>query len=141
MNENLKQALKFLVFSITAGIIQIGSFTLMNELLTIPYWPAYLTSLILSVLFNYVFNRKYTFKSSNNVPISMLLVFGYYAVFTPLSTLWGEALTQVGWNEYIVLAGTMVINFITEFLWQRFVVFRKKKTTLNNETDTQQINN
>ena len=141
MNENLKQALKFLAFSITAGIIQIGSFTLMNELLTIPYWPAYLTSLILSVLFNYVFNRKYTFKSSNNVPISMLLVFGYYAVFTPLSTLWGEALTQVGWNEYIVLAGTMVINFITEFLWQRFVVFRKEKTTLNNETDTQQINN
>lgn len=138
MNEYFKQALKFLGFSVTAGLIQILSFTLMNELLTISYWPAYLTSLVLSVLYNYILNRKFTFKSSNNVPFSMFLVFLYYLVFTPLSTLWGEALTkQAGWNEYLVLALTMVINFVTEFLYQRYVVFRKKKVA----NDTNQDNN
>ena len=138
MNEYFKQALKFLGFSVTAGLIQILSFTLMNELLTISYWPAYLTSLVLSVLYNYILNRKFTFKSSNNVPFSMFLVFLYYLVFTPLSTLWGEALTKhAGWNEYLVLALTMVINFVTEFLYQRYVVFRKKKVA----NDTNQDNN
>lgn len=138
MNEYFKQALKFLGFSVTAGLIQILSFTLMNELLTISYWPAYLTSLVLSILYNYILNRKFTFKSSNNVPFSMFLVFLYYLVFTPLSTLWGEALTkQAGWNEYLVLALTMVINFVTEFLYQRYVVFRKKKVA----NDTNQDNN
>ncbi len=138
MNEYFKQALKFLGFSITAGLIQILSFTLMNELLTISYWPAYLTSLVLSVLYNYVLNRKFTFKSSNNVPFSMFLVFLYYLAFTPLSTLWGEALTkQAGWNEYIVLALTMVINFVTEFLYQRYIVFRKKNTTSSQMLDNQ----
>lgn len=136
MNEYFKQALKFLGFSVTAGLIQILSFTLMNELLTISYWPAYLTSLVLSVLYNYILNRKFTFKSSNNVPFSMFLVFLYYLVFTPLSTLWGEALTkQAGWNEYLVLALTMVINFVTEFLFQRYVVFRKKKVANNTNQD------
>ncbi len=138
MNEYLKQALKFLGFSVTAGIIQIASFTLMNELLTIPYWPAYLTSLVLSVLFNYTVNRKFTFKASNNIALSMSLVLIYYAIFTPLSTLWGEALTRIGWNEYLVLALTMVINFITEFLYQRYIVFKRKKDKSNNEMTLEQ---
>lgn len=142
MNEYFKQALKFLGFSVTAGLIQILSFTLMNELLTISYWPAYLTSLVLSVLYNYILNRKFTFKSSNNVPFSMFLVFLYYLVFTPLSTLWGEALTkQAGWNEYLVLALTMVINFVTEFLYQRYVVFRKQKVTNDINQDNNIIEN
>ena len=128
------QGLKFLGFSIGAGVIQIGSFTLMNELLTVPYWPAYLTSLILSILFNFTLNRKFTFKSHNNVPFAMFLVLCYYAVFTPLSTLWGDALTNIGWNEYIVLGGTMIINFVTEFLYQKFVVFRVKNKDKAEET-------
>lgn len=139
--EVVFQGLKFLGFSITAGIIQIGTFTLMNELMTVPYWPAYLTSLILSILYNFTLNRKFTFKSHNNIPFAMFLVLCYYAVFTPLSTLWGDALTEIGWNEYIVLGGTMIINFVTEFLYQKFVVFRVKKkevliqkSTASNET-------
>ena len=131
------QGLKFLGFSIGAGVIQIGSFTLMNELLTVPYWPAYLTSLILSILFNFTLNRKFTFKSHNNVPFAMFLVLCYYAVFTPLSTLWGDALTNIGWNEYIVLGGTMIINFVTEFLYQKFVVFRVKNKDKSEETVTE----
>ena len=124
--QSLLQMLKFLFFSIGAGIIQILSFTLMNELLTIPYWPAYLVSLLLSIIFNFTFNRHFTFKSSNNIPVAMTKVIIYYCVFTPLSTLWGDALTNIGWNEYIVLGGTMIINFITEFLYQRFFVFAPK---------------
>ena len=124
--QSLLQMLKFLFFSIGAGIIQILSFTLMNELLAIPYWPAYLVSLLLSIIFNFTFNRHFTFKSSNNIPVAMMKVIIYYCVFTPLSTLWGDALTNIGWNEYIVLGGTMIINFVTEFLYQRFFVFAPK---------------
>lgn len=122
--ETVVQAIKFLLFSISAGAIQIGAFTLLNELIEWSYWPSYLIALVLSVLWNFTFNRKFTFKSASNVPKAMLKVFAYYAVFTPLSTLWGNALDKAGWNEYIILAGTMLINLITEFLFQKFVVFR-----------------
>ncbi len=142
------QALKFLGFSITAGIIQILSFTLLNELCAFPYWPAYIISLLLSVIYNFTLNRKFTFKAHNNIPLAMFLVLCYYAVFTPLSTLWGDALTNIGWNEYIVLGGTMIINFVTEFLFQKYIVYRRanKKVSIDNEAENdknvyiQQIN-
>jgi putative flippase GtrA len=123
------QFIKFTLFSISAGIIQALSFTLLNELTGFPYWPSYLIALILSVVWNFTFNRRYTFRSTANIPKAMLLVFLYYAAFTPMSTLWGDALTRIGWNEYIVLGGTMIINFVTEFLFQSFVVFRKTMNT------------
>ena len=123
------RSVKFVLFSISAGIIQVASFTIMDEVLHMSYWVAYLISLILSVLWNFTLNRKFTFKSANNVPIAMLKVAGYYLVFTPLSTWWTAVLTESAygfmWNEYIVLAGTMLINFVTEFLFDRFVVFGK----------------
>ncbi len=123
------QFIKFTLFSISAGVIQALSFTLLNELTGFPYWPSYLIALILSVVWNFTFNRRYTFKSSANVPKAMMLVFLYYLVFTPASTWWGDALTNIGWNDYIVLGGTMVINFVTEFLFQCFVVFRHTQNT------------
>lgn len=62
----------------------------------------------------------------------MLKVFGYYLIFTPLSTWWGDALTKnAGWNEYLVLAGTMVINFVTEYLFCRFVVYRNSINSID----------
>lgn len=118
------QVAKFTFFSISAGLIQIGSFTLFNEALHLPYAVGYLLALVLSVLWNFTFNRRYTFRSDMNVPRSMALVFLFYVAFTPLSTWWGNALTAAGWNEYIVLGGTMVINFVSEYLYQRFVVYR-----------------
>jgi len=131
--QNLVQSVKFLLFSISAGVIQVASFTLLNELLDLPYWPAYLTSLVLSVLWNFTLNRRYTFKSATNVPIAMLKVFGFYCVFTPLSTIGGEWLTRAfsGFPaiEYIVLAGTMILNFVLEFLFCRFFVYRKEMYT------------
>ena len=123
------QFIKFTLFSISAGIVQAGSFTLLNETTGFPYWPSYLIALTLSVVWNFTFNRRYTFKSTANIPKAMTLVFLYYAVFTPVSTWWGDALTRIGWNEYIVLGGTMIINFVTEFLFQSIVVFRKTMNT------------
>ena len=124
---------KFVLFSISAGVIQIVSFTILNEWIIKDigqkYGWSYFISLVLSVLWNFTINRKFTFKSANNVPIAMLLVFAFYCVFTPLSIWWGNALTGIGWNEYIVLFGTMVINLVTEFLWTRFVVYRNSINT------------
>jgi putative flippase GtrA len=120
------RTIKFMLFSISAGIIQIGSFTLMNEVWHFPYSVSYLIALVLSVLWNFTLNRKFTFKSANNVPIAMLKVAGYYAVFTPLSTMLEHYLTMtLGWNEYLVTFINMFINLVTEFLFQRFFVFGK----------------
>ena len=118
------QMVKFTLFSISAGVIQALSFTLFKELLGFPYWLGYGVALVLSVLWNFTFNRRYTFRSVENISKAMMLVFLYYLVFTPLSIWWGDALAKAGWNEYIVLGGTMVINFVTEYLYQRFVVYR-----------------
>ena len=126
MSEKKKEffrALKFTLFSISAGIIQTVVFTLMNELLQWNYWVCYLTSLVLSVLWNFTLNRKITFQSAANIPIAMLKVAGYYLVFTPLSTWGGDALAAIGWNEYVVFVLSMLTNFVTEYLFQRFFVF------------------
>ncbi len=134
--KELMRMIKFTLFSISAGVIQIVTYTLFFELLHWAPWLAYLVSLILSVLWNYTFNRKYTFRSAADIKRSMLLVALFYVVFTPLSTWWTAALTGENpftgaaasseplVNNYIVQIGTMLVNFVLEFLWQRFVVFR-----------------
>ena len=134
MNSNRKKeslmALKYLLFAISAGVIEIISFTILTELTEWTYWPSYLIALTLSVLWNFTFNRRYTFKSANNIPLAMFQVFLFYVVFTPASTLLGEYLTQtLGWDEYLVTAINMVLNFILEFTYQRFYVFRKSIDT------------
>lgn len=128
-NKSVLQAVKFTLFSLSAGIIQIASFTLLNELCRLKYWPAYLTALILSVLWNFTLNRRYTFKSAANVPIAMMKVAGFYLVFTPLSTWLGAVAEGRGINEYIVLILTMLSNFILEFLFCKFVVYRGTEDT------------
>lgn len=122
--------IKFALFSASAGIIELAAFTLFNELTHWSYWPCYLVALLLSVLWNFTLNRRFTFRSSANVPLAMLKVLAYYAVFTPLSTLLGSYLSDtLGWNEYLVTALNMVLNFSTEFLYQRFFVFGKSLDT------------
>ena len=130
MNKsNLWQAVKFTLFSISAGVIQIGSFTLINELLHWAYWPAYLTSLILSILWNFTLNRRYTFQSAANVPVAMAKVFGFYLVFTPLSTWLGHVAEGLGVHDFLILAVTMLCNFVLEFLFCKFVVYRGQENT------------
>lgn len=150
---NIFQFIKFALFSASAGIIQIGSFTLMNEFLlktqfmqnliteneafgkimTNEYGPIYLIALLLSVIWNFTFNRKFTFKSAANIPVAMLKVLGFYVVFTPVSTILGNYFTghfpDVPAIEYIVLAVTMACNMITEYLFCKFVVYRNQENT------------
>lgn len=123
-NKETLRVIKFVFFSISAGLIEIAAFSLLNELLNWPYWPCYLIALILSVLWNFTLNRKFTFQSANNVPVAMLKVAGFYLVFTPLSTILGNYLADsLGWNEYLVTGINMACNFVTEYLFDRFVVF------------------
>lgn len=127
--KSLWQAVKFTLFSVSAGIIQVGSFALM-ELFIRDYWIPYLISLVLSILWNFTLNRRYTFKSAANVPVAMAKVFGFYLVFTPLSTYLGSVAEGAGANDFLILAVTMVANFVLEFLFCKFVVYRGKEDTL-----------
>ena len=124
-NKELLQSIKFILFSMSAGIIQFSSFALFDEVLKLGWWPSYLISLILSVLWNFTLNRKYTFKSASNIGVAMLKVFVFYLIFTPLSTLFGNYLTgSLHLNDYLVTALNMLINLITEFLYQKYYVFK-----------------
>lgn len=125
MKSEIFRTIKYVLIAASAGLIQLGSFTVLNEVFALRYWLCYLIALVLSVLWNFTLNRRYTFKSANNVPKAMLKVFCYYLVFTPLSTLLERYLTETClWNEYLVTILNMAINLITEFLYQRFFVFR-----------------
>lgn len=131
MNDKKKaalQALKFTLFSISAGLIQIGSFALM-ELFIKDYWIPYLISLVLSILWNFTLNRRYTFQSAANVPIATAKVFGFYLVFTPLSTWIGHLAEGAGINDFLILILTMLSNFILEFLFCKLVVYRGQEDT------------
>lgn len=141
--KEVLRIVKFVCFSISAGVIELGSFTLLNEFTNWSYWPCYLIALVLSVLWNFTLNRKFTFQSANNVPVAMLKVFAYYCVFTPLTTVLGNYLAEtLQWNEYLVTIINMALNLSTEYLYDRFFVFRtsldtnkkeksKEKETLN----------
>ena len=121
------QFLKFLGFSLSAGVIQLLSFELLYTWTeALPWWPAYLISIILSVVWNFTFNRKFTFKSASNVPLAMTIVAIYYCMFIPVSVFGGDALEGIGWNGTLVTVLMMVINFITEFFWDKYIVFNDK---------------
>lgn len=127
--DNYLQMIKFTLFSLSAGIIQILSFTFLFEVIGFIYWPSYLVALTLSVLWNFTLNRKFTFKSASNIPIAMSKIAFFYLVFTPLSTWWGDALTKLNYNEYLILAVTMVSNLILEFLYTKYYVYRHSINT------------
>ncbi len=148
-NNNTLQAIKFALFSASAGIIEIGSFTLLNEvvvpnlniqneklqnILSSEYGVCYLVALTLSVLWNFTLNRRYTFRSAANIPVAMAKIFGFYLVFTPLSTWLGNIAATKGVNEYIVLALTMASNFVLEYLFCKFVVYRNQENTLDTKS-------
>ena len=121
--KEFTRILKFTLCSVSAAVIEMAVFALLNEFTGLPYWPCDLVALVLSVLWNFTLNRKFTFQSAANVPVAMAKVAAYYAVFTPLSTLLGSFLAGLGWNEYLVTGINMLLNFSTEFLYQRFFVF------------------
>lgn len=121
------RVLKFVLFSASAGVIQFGSFALLNEFTGWRYWPCYLISLLLSIVWNFTFNRRFTFKSNANVSSTLLLVLAFYAVFTPATTVLGDWLAEdLYWNEYLVTIINMLLNLSLEYLYQRYVVYRNK---------------
>ena len=128
--SELIRTVKFVLFSISAGVIEIGVFTVLYELLHWEYWVAYLIALVLSVVWNFTLNREFTFRSANNVPVAMLKVAAYYAVFTPVTTVLGNWLEGTcGWTGMLVTVMNMLLNFVTEYLYDRFVVFGKSIDT------------
>ncbi len=129
-SKEMQRAIKFTLFSISAGVIQVGSFALL-EIFIKDYWIPYLISLVLSILWNFTLNRRYTFRSAANVPIAMAKVFGFYLVFTPLSTYLGHLAEGVGVNDFLILLITMLSNFVLEFLFCKFVVYRGQVDNLN----------
>lgn len=121
------RVLKFVLFSASAGVIQFGSFALLNECTGWRYWPCYLISLLLSIVWNFTFNRRFTFKSNANITRAMLLVLAFYTVFTPVTTCLGDWLAEdLMWNEYLVTIINMLLNLSSEYLYQRYVVYRNK---------------
>ena len=123
--EDLLQSIKFTLFSVSAGIIQISTFAIFNDLIKIGWWPSYVLSLILSIIWNFTLNRNFTFKSASNIPSAMFKVFIYYLIFTPVTTILGNYLTStLHFNDYLVTGMNMLINLITEFLYQKYYVFK-----------------
>ena len=128
--------LKFFLFSVSAGAIQLLTTTILNtvvhldrysgldELLGHEFGLAYFIGLVLSVIWNFTLNRKFTFKSANNVPIAMLKMLGFYCVFAPLSIWWTVKLTDLNWPWLVVQLGTMLVNLVTEYLFCQFVVYK-----------------
>ena len=135
MNKKIEliRKIKFTIFSISAGIIEIGLFTILNEFTNMGYWTCYLIALIASVIWNFTLNREFTFKSTANVPIAMLKVAVFYLIFTPTSTIAGDYLVKhLHWNEYLVTGINMLCNFVLEYLYDKHIVFKGKIDTKNN---------
>ena len=125
--KEIIRTIKFVIVSASAGIIELGVFTLMNEFTGLKYWPCYLTALVASVIWCFTINRRYTFQSTKNVPRAMAMVFAFYIVFTPASTLLGNYLAEtLHWNEYLVTAINMALNLSLEYLYDTFVVYRNE---------------
>lgn len=130
-NKELLRKIKFTLFSISAGIIEIVVFTILNKFTNLPYWACYMPALVLSVVWNFTLNREYTFKSDTNIPIAMFKVFIFYLIFTPLSTLLGNYLVEkLLWNDFLVTGINMLLNFILEYLYDKYIVF---KGTIDNK--------
>lgn len=132
-NKEFIKVLKFVLFSISAGLIQIGSFAILESFTNLPYWPSYLISLILSILWNFTANRKFTFKDQSNVSVAMIKVLLFYLVFTPVSTILGDIADKALVNSYLILAITMISNFVLEYLYMTFVVFKKSKDEVDEQ--------
>ncbi len=138
--KEIIRMVKFFLFSVSAGVIEMAAFALLNELTEWTYWPCYLIALTLSVLWNFTLNRNFTFQSASNVPVAMIKIAIFYCIFTPVTALLGNYLAEdLQWNEYLVTAINMVLNLTTEYFYDRFFVFGKSIDT-NNRVDRNHIN-
>lgn len=131
--QQFLQLLKFTVFMASAGAIQLLSTTTLHQWtgwLADYYWVAYVIGLTLSVIWSFTFNRKFTFKAANNVPLAMVLVIIYNCLIVIPLAWGGDELVKLWGNDLgiVVTIITMLINFVTEFFWDKFIVFNKRVT-------------
>lgn len=130
MNKELLRTIKFTLFSISACVIEMGLFTLLDGFTNMPYWPCYLIALVASVIWNFTLNRNYTFKSATNVSVAMFKFFIFYLIFTPVSTILGNYLAEdLHWFGWVVTVLNMLANFVLEYLYDRFFVFKNSIDT------------
>ena len=133
--KELLRKIKFTLFSISAGLIELGLFTLLNECTNWDYWACYLIALVASVIWNFTLNREFTFKSTANIPVAMFKVFIFYLIFTPVSTILGNYLVEkLHFNQYLVTGLNMLCNFILEYLYDKHIVFKGKIDTKNKKS-------
>lgn len=137
--QQFLQFLKFTGFSASAGIIQFTVITLLYDVWFKPleyygmgednaYVVAFLIGLTLSVIWNFTFNRKFTFKDAHNIKLAMGLVILYNCIIVVPLSLGGRELIKIWGADYdmLVTVISLLFNFATEYFWDRFVVFNKK---------------
>lgn len=148
--KTIRQFIKYALCAASAGIIQFLTFTILQavipddgktihflvEDMSVVTFSATTVALCLSILWNFTLNRKFTFKDAGNVPKAMILAFIFYIPFYPFQTWYVHTIKELlGASINIDAAGiiaegtVMIMNFILEFIWQKFVVFRKEKPT------------
>lgn len=154
--KGVMQFIKYALCAASAGIIQIVLFSILQAVIpsngkTIHFivedmdlvtFIATTVALCASILWNFTFNRKFTFKDAGNVPKAMILAFLFYVPFYPFQTWYVHTIKSllveaIGTDGAGIIAeGTvMIINFALEFMWQKFVVFRKPKDKQENKTE------
>lgn len=120
----------FLYFSLGAGVIKLVSFLLLSlidsghgAVLVL----AEIVSVVLSGLFNFTWNRKFTFRSTNNIVPGMFLYGLYSLIATPAVASFIVDLTRRGWADWLAKAMKMALHFILDSLYCKFVIFRQVK--------------
>lgn len=158
--KGVMQFVKYALCAASAGIIQLALFSILQaaipatdktirfivEDIELVAFIATTVALCASIIWNFTFNRKFTFKDAGNVPKAMVLAFLFYVPFYPFQTWYVCTIKKLlleHMNEDlagIIAEGTvMIINFALEFMWQKFVVFRKKKEDVIEEEKTLEI--
>ena len=154
--KGVMQFIKYALCAASAGIIQIVLFSILQAVIpsngkTIHFivedmdlvtFIATTVALCASILWNFTFNRKFTFKDAGNVPKAMILAFLFYVPFYPFQTWYVHTIKSflveaIGTDGAGIIAegSVMIINFALEFMWQKFVVFRKPKDKQENKTE------
>lgn len=157
--KGVVQFIKYALCAASAGIIQIVLFSILQTVLPkdmgnihfivedmqLGTFIATTVALCASILWNFTFNRKFTFKDAGNVPLAMFLAFLFYVPFYPFQTWYVHTIKtllshhiNVDGAGIIAEASVMAINFALEFIWQKFVVFRKPKDKKTATTQQEQ---
>ncbi|MDO5025763.1 MAG: GtrA family protein [Trueperella sp.] len=123
LTETQLQAVKFTLLSGTAAVVEAGSYALFLALDLMPVSWAQAISVALSVLWNFTLNRKFTFKSTGNVPFAMLLVSLFYVAYIPISSVLAGLMDDAGMHPAVIKIIWLLINFVGEFIWWKYVVF------------------